>query len=191
MITSRFQLFFFIALLGFACRTKTEQTDNNVKEVQKPGSLGFGRTASQKEIDSLDIEVGPDGIGLPSGSGTVDDGRKVYAVKCAMCHGKNGKEGPEDVLVAPYGDTDPFIYGEATGIGNYWPYATTLYDYINRAMPYNAPGSLTSAEVYDLTAFLLYRNRLIDSTLVIDASNLSAIEMPARKLFVDVGSGEK
>lgn len=186
MHSSRFIVCFFITLLGFSCTNKTEEPIAELKaEHQWPETFGLGRTATQKEIDSLNIEVGPDGIGLPPGSGLVNEGRMIYAAKCAACHGKNGKEGPEDILVAPYGDSNPFKYGEAVGIGNYWPYATTLYDYINRAMPFNAPGSLTSAEVYHLTAFLLYRNRLIDSTFVVRSDNLSSIGMPARKLFVD------
>jgi cytochrome c len=141
--------------------------------------FGFGRPATPKEIAAIDIAIRPDGKGLPTGSGTVRTGRAIYAVKCAACHGKTGVEGPYMRLVGPMGDTT-----KAKTIGNYWPYATTLFDYTRRAMPYNAPGSLSSDEVYSLTAFLLAANRVIDSTMVMDASNLPGVEMPAKKLFI-------
>ena len=100
-------------------------------------------------------------------------------IKCATCHGRTGVEGPQARLVGAMDDTT-----KAKTIGNYWPYATTLFDYTRRAMPYNAPGSLTAKEVYGLTAFLLYANKIIDSNKIIDAKSLPAIVMPAKKLFV-------
>jgi S-disulfanyl-L-cysteine oxidoreductase SoxD len=185
MFTSRFHLCFYLAVFAFSCTTKTEPDDHVTNEtIEMPESFQFGRTASQREIDSLDIDVSADGTGLPQGSGTVDKGRRIYAVKCAACHGKTGKEGPQGKLVADRIWIDSLPASEKT-IGNYWPYATTLYDYINRAMPYNAPGTLTVNEVYSLTAFLLYQNEIVDSTFVVNASNLSQLEMPGRKLFVE------
>lgn len=157
-----------------------------------PSSFGFGRIASAREIDSIDIDVNPQGVGLPAGSGNVHFGKQVYAAKCEICHGKNGREGPYNKLVAVFHEADSLQRGEKA-IGNYWPYATTVYDYINRAMPYNAPGTLSPDEVYALTAFLLYKNNLIDSTVVIDAKNLPLVQMPARNFFVDddrVGGAE-
>lgn len=145
-----------------------------------PASFGIGRVAIQAEIDSMDIDVGPDGRGLPIGSGTAMAGKAVYALKCAACHGASGTEGPQNRLVGAMGDTT-----KAKTIGNYWPYATTLFDYIRRAMPYNAPGSLTNAEVYDITAFLLHANKIIDASTVINAHNLPLVQMPARPLFVN------
>src|SRR5690606_17928416 len=107
-----------------------------------PDSFGLGRLAVQTEIDSLSTAIPPSGIGLPAGEGLALRGRLVYAQKCAACHGPSGKEGPQDVLVA----TDP-VFSESTrvrkAIGNYWPYSTTVFDYIRRAMPLNAPGSLS------------------------------------------------
>lgn len=139
-----------------------------------PGSFGFGRTATTREIDSVDFDVRPDGLGLPAGSGSFADGRAIFETKCSRCHGVNGVDGPYGSLV-----------GEEKSIGNYWPYATTVYDYIYRAMPYDQPGSLTPDEVYDITAFILSVNGLIDSTRVIDATTLPLVDMPARKLYID------
>ena len=144
-----------------------------------PKHFGFGRAATQKEIDSVSIAIRPDGKGLPPGFGDVPSGRVLYAEKCAGCHGITGKEGPEQRLVAPMGDTT-----KAKAIGNYWPYATTLFDYIRRAMPRYAPGSLNAHEVYSLTAYLLNANRVIDSSAVMDASTLPRVTMPAKRYYV-------
>ncbi len=143
-----------------------------------PGRFGFGRPATAAQIARLDLDVRPDGTGLPAGSGTVAAGRAVYAAKCAACHGSTGVEGPYNRLVTPAGG------GKEKTIGNYWPYATTLFDYIRRAMPYNVPGSLTDEEVYGVTAFLLRANGLIDSAAVLDAGTLPRVAMPAQRRFV-------
>jgi cytochrome c len=143
-----------------------------------PGSFGLGRRATDEEITKWDIDVRPDGAGLPAGSGTVASGRLVYAAKCASCHGKTGVEGPYNRLVATAD------HPKEKTIGNYWPYATTLFDYVRRAMPYNAPGSLTDEEVYGVTAFLLQANALLDSTAVLDAASLPKVVMPAQRRFV-------
>jgi S-disulfanyl-L-cysteine oxidoreductase SoxD len=144
-----------------------------------PTRFGIGRAATAAEIAAWDISIRPDGRGLPPGSGNTRMGGQVYAAKCAACHGKTGKEGPFARLVGPMGDTT-----KAKTIGNYWPYATTIFDYTRRAMPYNAPGSLTATEVYGLTAWLLAANRIIDSNEVMDARRLPAVVMPAKKFFV-------
>lgn len=142
-----------------------------------PERFGFGKPASAEKIAAVDIDIRPDGKGLPAGSGTVAQGGKVYTEKCAACHGTDGVDGAYSRLVSS--DTS-----KAKTIGNYWPYATTVFDYIRRAMPFNAPGSLTNEEVYSVTAFLLYKNKLIDSTAIVSAQNLPLVEMPAKKLFV-------
>ncbi|WP_245586378.1 c-type cytochrome [Olivibacter sitiensis] len=142
-----------------------------------PERFGFGKKASTADIIALDIDIGPDGKGLPEGTGRVKNGMLIYRQKCIACHGATGKEGPYDVLVSK-GESDK------KAIGNYWPYATTLFDYIRRAMPFDAPGSLNDQEVYHLTAYLLYENGIIDSMSVINARNLSKVEMPARSRFV-------
>lgn len=147
-----------------------------------PASFGLGREASQSEVDSLSIAIPPDGKGLPEGEGTSLGGKTIYLQKCAACHGLTGKEGPQDVLVS----TDS-VFSEKKGanraIGNYWPHATTVFDYIRRAMPSNAPGSLTDEEVYHLTAWLLHQNGIIAEDFPINAQSLPLIEMPAKNLF--------
>ena len=144
-----------------------------------PASFGFGHLSTPDKIKTLDISVRPDGKGLPPGSGNASAGAKIYQLKCAACHGKTGVEGPYARLVGPMGDTT-----KAKTIGNYWPYATTIFDYTRRAMPYNAPGSLSADELYSLTAFLLHANKIIDSTRLMTAESLPRVEMPAKKFFV-------
>ena len=152
-----------------------------------PAPLGIGRPATPAEIAAWDDDVMPDGSGLPPGSGTSPAGAAIFAARCAGCHGKTGKEGPNDVLVGaepkqgfPF-SKDPSV---PHTIGNYWPYATTVFDYIRRAMPPDAPGSLSDADVYSLTAFLLNANELIPADAVIDAASLPKVVMPARPHFV-------
>jgi S-disulfanyl-L-cysteine oxidoreductase SoxD len=141
-----------------------------------PGTFGFGHPATADEIKAIDIEVRPDGAGLPPGSGTLAQGQPIFAQKCAACHGANG----EGTSVAPkLIDPTPFKVGvTAPTVGNYWPYATTVWDYINRAMPFDQPGSLAPDEVYALTAFLLAQNNVIGEADVMDAQSLPRVVMP-------------
>ncbi|KAA9353102.1 c-type cytochrome [Larkinella humicola] len=145
-----------------------------------PARFGLGRPATAKEIAVVDIDVWPDGTGLPAGSGTVSAGKALYTAQCTVCHGATGTESATlgGRLVATS------LTGREKAIGNYWPYATTLFDYIRRAMPLTAPGSLSNDEVYSLTAFLLQANQIIDSTVVINAKTLPKVVMPAQKFFV-------
>lgn len=153
-----------------------------------PAHFGFGRPATPVEIAAAPKAIKPDGTGLPPGEGTIAEGSLLYAAKCAACHGLTGTEGPFNVLVMP--DTASAVPFDQTvfrvkAIGNYWPYATTVFDYIRRAMPFTAPGSLSDHEVYSITAWLLYQNKLIDSSVVINARTLPEVIMPAkRKYFV-------
>ncbi len=131
----------------------------------------------------------PDGTGLPPGQGTVLEGRAIFAAKCVACHGATGTEGPFDRLVGrepregfPFG-RDPALLSRRT-IGNYWPYATTLYDYLARAMPFDRPGTLQPNELYSLVAYLLYVNEIVPEDAVMDATTLSQVVMPARDRFV-------
>jgi cytochrome c len=159
----------------------------NTDTLQWPVSFAFGREATATEIALWDIDISPDGIGLPPGSGTVETGKVIYLAKCAVCHGQTGIEGPYNQLVSVFQEKDSTAVAassKAKTIGNYWPYATTLFDYIRRTMPFNAPGSLTDEEVYSLTAFLLHANNIIDSTKVLNAKTLPAVVMPANGLFV-------
>jgi cytochrome c len=159
-----------------------------VKEAPKePATFGIGRPAAPAEIAALDIDIGPDGAGLPPGRGTAAEGAPVYALRCAACHGKTGTEGPNDLLVGRLpDDTFPFARDPQAPrtIGSYWPYATTVFDYIRRAMPLDAPGSLKDDEVYGLVAYLLVRNDLVPADTVIDATSLPKVKMPARDHFV-------
>lgn len=143
---------------------------------------GLGRAATEEEIRAWNMDVSPTGEGLPPGQGTVKQGAQVYAVKCAMCHGSAGIEGPKDKLV---GGRDTLTSPKPVRtIGSYWPYATTLYDYIHRAMPFNAPQSLTSDETYSVIAWLLFQNQVIAEDAVIDAQTLPKIQMPNRNGFI-------
>ncbi|GAB4035976.1 c-type cytochrome [Spirosoma gilvum] len=147
-----------------------------------PASFGFGRTATPTDIARLDIDVRPDGKGLPVGEGKPAVGKLIFAQKCAACHGIGGVGGPNGSLVTT-ASNDPKKRPERT-IGNYWPYATTVFDYIRRAMPFSEPGSLTNEEVYNLTAYLLHTNGIIDEKAVINAQTLPKVKMPAQPLFI-------
>ena len=158
-----------------------------------PATFGIGRPATPAEIAALDIDIGPEGAGLPPGRGTAADGAPIYAARCAGCHGKTGREGPNDVLVGRLpGDAFPFARDPRAPktIGSYWPYATTVFDYIRRAMPPDAPGSLNDEEVYGLVAYLLAMNELIPQDAVVDAASLPKVQMPARAHFVPDTRGQ-
>lgn len=149
--------------------------------------LGIGRAATAEEIKKLDIDVMPDGRGLPPGTGSVADGAKVYAAKCASCHGKGGEGASAERLVATDAGknfdfaTNPKL---VKAVGNYWPYATTLYDYTFRAMPFMQPGTLTPDETYAVTAYILSLNKIVGDDAVMDAATLPKVQMPARHRFV-------
>lgn len=160
-----------------------------------PADLGIGRVATAAELAKIDVDVRADGRGLPAGSGTPATGAKIYAARCIACHGKNGegiKQGTLQLGPKLIGRNpgDAFDFNQSTQkeanktIGNYWPYATTLFDYIRRAMPQDRPGSLTNDEVYALTAYLLERNQIVQPSAVIDATSLPKVVMPSRDKFV-------
>ena len=152
-----------------------------------PATFGIGRLATAEDIAARDIDIGPDGVGLPPGRGTSAQGAVIYAARCASCHGKSGTEGPNDVLVGRIdGGGFPFSRDPKAPrtVGTYWPYATTLFDYIRRAMPTTAPGTLTDDEVYALVAHLLARNGIVHDDAIIDAQSLPKVRMPARDRFV-------
>lgn len=144
-------------------------------------TFGFGESASNDLIAEFDIDIPPDGEGLPEGSGTPEEGEQVYAEECAACHGPTGSEGglgPQ--LVSEPG---PWEEGMPRTIGSYWPYATTVYDYTNRAMPFDEPGSLEPDEVYAVTAYLLWQNQIIDEGDEMNAETLPEVEMPNEPQF--------
>lgn len=143
--------------------------------------LGIGRAATVQEMRGWDIDVRPDGTGLPAGSGSVALGKTVYDAKCAACHGADGKGATAPALaggVGSLGSGKP-----VRTIGSFWPYATTVYDYIYRAMPWDKPMSLTSDEVYGVTAYLLSRDKIVPDNAVLDAKSLAAVRMPNRAGF--------
>jgi hypothetical protein len=152
-----------------------------------PTRYGIGRAATPAEIARLDIDVMPSGVGLPEGRGTVAEGAATYAAKCASCHGKSGEGASFDRLVATDAG-DNFAFGRdpalVRAIGNYWPYATTLYDYTARSMPFAQPGSLTPNETYGLVAYLLSLNKIVGQDAVMDRASLPKVVMPARDKFV-------
>ena len=155
-----------------------------------PERFGLGRAATSAEIAALDDDVHPDGAGLPPGRGTVADGAPIYAARCASCHGATGREGPVGVLVGggqPLGFRVGWRPDHATPptVGNLYPYATTLYDYIHRTMPWAQPGSLEPDEVYSLVAWLLHQNDIVPADAVLDTASLPKIEMPARSRFIE------
>ena len=141
----------------------------------------LGKPISAAEIAAWDISVLPDGTGLPPGSGTPADGARVYAAKCSVCHGQEGKGGANARLVG--GDPIKNMESEKT-IANFWPFATTLFDYIRRAMPWRQPRSLTNQEVYSLTAYILSLNKLIGENDTMNAQTLPKVRMPNRDGFI-------
>jgi mono/diheme cytochrome c family protein len=151
--------------------------------------FGLGRTPGVAELAALDIDIDTTGRGLPPGQGTSSEGAVLYAKQCAGCHGAHG----EGVRPAPklVGRTPAAGYAFANDpkaertIGNYWPYATTVYDYVKRAMPISAPGSLSAHETYSLVAFLLSENGIIAPTATMNAQTLPAVRMPGRAFFVN------
>jgi S-disulfanyl-L-cysteine oxidoreductase SoxD len=143
---------------------------------------GLGVEIAPEDYAPWDISIQPDGTGLPPGSGDAAAGAEIYAVQCIACHGVEGANGPNDRLVGGHGTLTDL--NQVRTIGSFWPYASTVFDYIRRAMPFQAPQSLTNDEVYALTAYLLALNGVIDEDEVMNAETLAAVEMPNRDGFV-------
>lgn len=144
--------------------------------------LGIGRAASVEEIAGWDIDVRPDGKGLPPGQGSVADGEMLYESRCASCHGSFG-EGIDRWPVLAGGYDTLTLERPTKTVGSYWPYASTLWDYIHRAMPFTAPRSLSADETYAIAAYVLYLNEIVDDEFVLTQSNLAEIKMPNRDGF--------
>jgi cytochrome c len=143
---------------------------------------GIGRPATPAEIAGWNIDIGRDGSNLPPGSGSVERGRVVFSEQCAACHGENGQGGVGDRLVGGQGTlASP---KPIRTVGSYWPYASTLFDYIRRAMPQNAPQSLSNEDVYAVAAYILSLNGVVPANAVLDAKSLAAVKMPNRDGFV-------
>lgn len=148
------------------------------------GVLHLGREALPEEVAAWDIDIRPDGLGLPVGSGSVGDGGEIYDAQCAMCHGVFGEgEGRWPILAGGF-DTLTDDRPEKT-IGSYWPYLSTVYDYVRRAMPFGNARSLSDDEVYSLTAYLLYLNDQVDEEFTLSSENFATISMPNVDNFID------
>lgn len=145
-------------------------------------SPGLGEPVSAAEIAAIDYVVLPDGDGLPSGSGTARDGVIVYQQYCLACHGEGGADGINDTLVGGQGSMTSARPQKT--VGSFWPYATTVFDYVRRSMPLTSPGVLSDDEMYAVTAYLLYINEIIAENDEINAQTLPRVKMPNRDNFV-------
>jgi S-disulfanyl-L-cysteine oxidoreductase SoxD len=152
-------------------------------------SPNLGRVATPEEIAPWDISIGADGVGLPPGSGTPKQGETVYAAKCVACHGEKGAGKPNDQLVGGQG-TLPGDKAPVKTVGSFWPYATTVFDYVRRAMPYNESKSLTDDEIYAVVAYILNLNGIIADNDTMDAQTLRKVKMPNRDGFVTFSRGK-
>jgi len=146
------------------------------------GTPNLGRVATPAEVAGWDVSIPPDGTGLPPGRGTSADGATVFEQKCQSCHGEKGAGRPNDRLVGGHGTLASKT--PVRTIGSYWPYATTVFDYVRRAMPYTQSQSLSDDEVYAVTAYLLHLNGIIGEADVMDAQSLPKVRMPNRDNFI-------
>jgi mono/diheme cytochrome c family protein len=166
------------ALLLGACAADRTQMQASLP-TERPN---LGVAATPEEIKAWDISIPPSGAGLPPGSGTAKQGLAVYTAKCQACHGEKGVRGPADALAGGIGT---LASGKAVRtVGSYWPYATTLWDYTRRAMPVNAPMSLSNDETYAVTAYMLALNGIVGEGDVINSQTLPAVKMPNRDGFI-------
>src|ERR1051325_5523326 len=162
------------AVIALAACATTQRADTP--------SVKFGQPAAADEIARVDISIPPSGAGLPAGSGTAREGLKVYEQKCSACHGAKGTGKPADALAGGIGSlasSKPL-----RTVGSYWPYATTLFDYVRRAMPLNAPLSLSDDEVYAVSAYLLFLNGIVGEDVAMNAQTLPQVKMPNRDGFI-------
>jgi len=150
----------------------------------------FGQPIAPADIAPWDISIGPDGAGLPPGRGTAAQGEAVYVAKCQACHGEKGTGTPNDALV---GGTGSLASGKVPvkTVGSYWPYATTLFDYVRRAMPFQESKSLTDDEIYAVSAYILSLNGIIGASDALDAQSLPKVRMPNRDGFIPFPRGFK
>jgi len=149
-----------------------------------PGKYSIGSAATAEQISGWDIDVRPDGTGLPPGSGSVEDGELIYEEKCASCHGSFGEGMDRWPILAGGEDTLTDDRPEKT-VGSYWPFVSTLWDYIHRAMPFLQPQSLEDNEVYALTAYILYLNDLVEDDFSLSMENFTTVKLPNETAFVD------
>jgi S-disulfanyl-L-cysteine oxidoreductase SoxD len=157
-------------------------TPGTLQQSAVPGPA-LGRVAGADEVKAWSISIPPSGVGLPAGSGSVQQGLAVYTAKCVACHGEKGVGKPADAMA---GGKGTLASADALRtVGSYWPYATTLFDYVRRSMPVNAPMSLSNDEVYAVTAYMLNINAIVPAEAVMNAQTLPQVAMPNRAGFVD------
>src|SRR5438067_13845672 len=167
------RLFVFAAAALAACATPRPAGTPSPK---------FGEPVAAQQLTGFDISIPPSGAGLPPGSGTARDGLKVYEAKCLACHGAKGAGKPADALAGGVGSLA--TKAPVRTVGSYWPYATTLFDYVRRAMPITNPLSLTDDEVYAVSAYLLNLNGVIGPNDTMNAQTLAKVEMPNKNGFI-------
>jgi cytochrome c5 len=184
-VAARFATTLLVIGAGTACQGTTRQA------ADAPATYGIGTQASAADIAAMNTDVAPNGEGLPAGRGDATRGAQLYQAKCSACHGANGEGAPGTPPGPRLVGREPregFPFGSdpkhVRTIGNYWPEATTLFDYIKRTMPLLEAGSLTDDEVYSLTAFLLAANEILPAGAALDSASLVAVRMPARDRFV-------
>jgi cytochrome c len=179
---------FALVLLIWSATALAERAGFVARSFAQSPSFGVGRAPTPAELATIDIEVLPDGRGLPAGSSTAARGKDVYTRRCVTCHGPTGVEGPQEVLAGGRGSL--VSAGSASGgrpvktVGSYWPYATSLWDYIRRAMPFDHPGTMTTDEIYGATAYLLFLNGIVAEQDVLNETTLPKVQMPNRDGFV-------
>ena len=172
-----------IGFLAFSILTACSISEDIIGDINEDISgPGLGQPISEADLAPWDISIEPDGSGLPAGRGTVSRGEALYNAQCLACHGQEGGGQPHDRLVGGHGTLDQLQ--QVRTIGSFWRYASTVYDYIRRAMPFNTPQTLNNDEVYSLTAYLLYLNGIIEEDDVMDAISLSEIRMPNEDGFI-------
>jgi len=143
----------------------------------------FGQPIAPADVAPWDISIAPDGAGLPPGRGTATQGEAIYVAKCQACHGEKGTGKPNDALVGGIGSLAPDKVPTKT-VGSFWPYATTLFDYVRRAMPFQESQSLTNDELYAVSAYILQLNGIVGANDVLDAQSLPKVRMPNRDGFI-------
>ena len=157
---------------------------STVHAAADPKPLGFGSPLTPEALKPFDIDVRGDGAGLPPGRGTVKEGEAVFAQSCAACHGAGGEHSISQSILLTGGQGTLTTPHPVKTVGSYWPYATTLYDYIYRAMPFNAPQSLSPSQVYAVTAYVLHLNGILRADATLDAASLPKVQMPNKDGFI-------
>lgn len=148
---------------------------------QEAGHFDVGQVVTESDLSRWDIDIGVDGAGLPPGQGSAQEGKVIYEHKCLACHGQEGQGKPMDRLAGGQGtltSSEP-----VRTVGSYWPYATTVFDYVRRAMPLDRPQSLSADEVYALTAYVLHLNGIVDAKAIMNARTLPRVQMPNARAF--------